>query len=442
MSETITGDVPLDTEPAPQRRGTIAVAILTVAALVAGALFAITTLADDGNDPEDAVKAMLAAAAEEDVLGVLEQLDPSERDAIRPGLSALVDELERLGVLGDADLGGVSGVDLAFDDVRTATRVVNDHVARVRLTGGRAAYRFRADKLPLGAFLRELLGDDLGDTSSAGDDERLEDGGEEDNGVTTVKRGGRWYVSIAYSVAEAGRQLSGRPIGEIRGIAAKGASSPEQAIRDLLTAAAGLDVQRLLELLPPDEMAAVHEYAGLFLDAAEGGAAEARRQVKADVTDVKLRTAREGDEALVSVVSANAIATSDGAPVFELKDGCVTIKSPPGEPPRGCAGDDPRSLLDQLGVPFGTNVLPPALDVDKPELGFVTVKVGGSWYVSPTRTVLRNLVALLRVLDGDDLEHVRDFVEQTITQATSFMTSATYGEVSARVAVPVPVPRR
>ena len=50
---------------------------------------------------------------------------------------------------------------------------------------------------------------------------------------------------------------------------AVGADSPEEAVDEMIAAVERLDVERMIELTPPDEMGVLHDYAPLFLDEVE-----------------------------------------------------------------------------------------------------------------------------------------------------------------------------
>lgn len=83
-----------------------------------------------------------------------------------------------------------------------------------------------------------------------------------------------------------------------------------------------------------------------------------------------------------------------------------------GRAERFCPGDFGEGAPERFdqSSPKGSDA--PQLDVAQPALGLATVRSDGRWYVSPTRTVLDNVVATLKVLDRDDLRALRDLFEQ------------------------------
>ena len=413
--------------PVERKRGRRIGVALAAVAVVAGGLFAALSLSSESNSPDDPVRAMFESAEKGDVLGVLEQLDPGERDAIRQPLIDIVGELNRLEVLKDADLGKISGLELHVDDLKLTTDRLGDGVARIKIAGGTGSYRVEVAKLPLGRFVRDLLGDSNNEVNSGSDSLKSTS---DNDFVATVRRGDRWYVSIGYSIAEQAR--GDRPFDQMGpALDAKGADSPEDAVRQMIQAGAGLDVRRMLELLPPDEMAAVHEYAGLFLAEAESGAADARADTHITIPTLELDSDTHGDEALVTIKKIEVEAQGEFG-TFSVKDGCFHFS---GEdiPARDlCPGDNPT---DALGVtPFGlfgdpTQVTPPKLSFTgkTARVGIVTTKVDGQWYVSPVRTVLDDLVAVMRLAEPHDLDEIRDYFDRL---TSSFDTSFSGGTFS------------
>jgi hypothetical protein len=421
-------EVDLDDPVTRTRNRRVALALGAVA-VVAAAAFAAFSLASDTNDPEDPVRAMLGAAERGDVLGVMEQLDPGERDALKGPISDLVDELNRLDVLHDADLGHVTGVDLEVDDLELRSTVVRDDIARVTAQGTTKG-KLDVSKLPLGGFVRDLVGDD-GPGATDSTTGKLDTG---DDFITTVKRGDRWYVSIGYSIAELARRDAGASFDDMGpGVAAKGTDTPEDAVRELVHAATELDVRRIIELLPPGELGAVQDYAGLFIDEAEQ-AKDDMGDYTATVSKLELDSKVDGDHALVYVRDAAAeLAAGDMA--LRYADGCADVTQPRLDPESGevapstthlCNGSDPTEALQGLGGL--SDIDPPKLSFEgkHADLGIAVTRVEGRWYVSPTRTLLGGLVAELRLFQPKDLTELGDWFQRSVEQAFSFDTDATY----------------
>lgn len=381
--------------PPPRRRpaGYVAV-VVGLVAMVGGAVFFARSLGSSsgGEDtPVAAVQRLFDAVSDEDALGVLETLLPSERDQLRGSLQDITRQLGRLGILtSDLDLGAIPGIELDFSGLKFATTELAPDVNSVTVEAGTSTYRVDPAKSPLGGFVRTLLPDEATRVVEGTDDLA-----NEDILFTTIKEDGKWYVSLWYSVAEAARRDSGAPVPRFGdGIAARGESTPEAAVEQFIRAAVLLDVRRLIELTPPDEARALHDYAPLFIGPAEAGAKEARKHYSVEVSKLDLTGRLNGDRALVKIGEVHFAADLPELGISVSYDGeCATVRGDffgTDEPIRQCSA----GLAPVAGLP----------NIAAPDMGFVAVREGGEWFVSPSATVLDGLVAVLKVLKPSDLE--------------------------------------
>ncbi len=164
------------------------------------------------------------------------------------------------------------------------------------MTKGRFSARVDPKELPVGPFLRDLLGDTLEDAEPVSESELVD---EDDDPLVVHKVGKRWYVSLNWSIGAAGRTTL-PPVGA--GVPAKGAATPEAAVSDLMTAMADLDVRRMIELMPPDELPALHDLAGEYIDDVERDLEEVRDFYELRVQPQLRTTELAGDRVLVSIV--------------------------------------------------------------------------------------------------------------------------------------------
>lgn len=392
----------VESPAAPRRPAAYIAVVIGLVAMVGGAVFFARSLgsAEGGADtPVAAVQRLFDALADEDAIGVLETLLPSERDPLRDSIQDITSELSRLGILSkNVDLGSIPGVELDFTGLTFSSRQIASGVSTVRLETGKSTYKIDGARSPIGDFLRPLLGEEANEVVQGSDD--LSD---EDVFFTTIKEGDKWFVSLWYSIAEAARQEMKAPVPPFgNGIAARGAPTPEQAVEEMIRAAVLLDVRRLIELTPPVEARALHDYAPLFIDQAEAGARETRKLYDVEVRKLQLTGRVTGSTALVKV---GELAFSAAIPSMGLSvdyDGeCVTVVGDffgSDAPQRQCgAGFAPAAGLP--GVPT-------------PKIGFVAVREGGLWYVSPTATMLDGILATLKALDGNTLEMFKKFFTQ------------------------------
>lgn len=413
-----------------------------VAVIVLAGVFAYAQLSGPkSNTPEDAVKDMLTAVAKGDVIGMAEALAPGERDVMIESFVPMIEEMRRLGVFDTSlDLKSVSGINGSLVGFKATSTKLRDDLAAVRITDGTFTTRFDPSKLPLGRLIRDNLEKEIDQAGSQKTVSKLKmpvDG----TRIVVIKDGGRWYFSSGYSIAEASRRDSANP-GKFRfaipakgaGVAAKGADTPEAAVKQLIDATAKLDVRRIIEIMPPKELGALHDYAGQFIgDAEEAVKTATKDQYELSFPGMQLASKRDGDTALVTIVSTgiNFGLTAPDAPefraIYENKNRCVTLTLD-GDTKKRC-GADVVKFLDDFGVPVDQAQIEDQLKLQgvngkKPRIGFTTVKQDGKWFVSPTRTVLDGMTAYLRIISKDDVAKYEKQIKDTISGLGGGSTTA------------------
>lgn len=402
-----------------------------VAAIAGGAAFAVTQLGGPkSNTPEQAVQGMLESVSKGDVIGMMEALAPGERDAMLDSVVPLVDQLRRLDVFDNKlDLKKVEGLEGSLTGYVAKSTKLRSDLAAVRVTAGTLVTRFDPKKLPFGRLIRDNAGKQIDKTAASRTVTKLHMK-DTDDPVVVVKDGNRWYISIGYNIAEAARRKSGSP-GEFNfampakgaGVPAKGAATPEAAVEQFINAASALDARRVLELMPPDELAAAHDYAGQFIGKAEDGVKKAKGKYELSFPGLKLATKRNGDNATVTIVTTGVdfALTDPSAPVFRAKYAgrCVTLTLDTDTKKR--CGKDIAKLLEDFGVPVDAKSIEKSLNRSstqtgkRPTVGFTVIKRNGAWYVSPTRTMLDAMTATLKIISKDDLNKIEKQIKDTVS---------------------------
>lgn len=417
----ITGSVGELPVPAPtkSRRTPTAIVggVLGLALVVGGGAFAVSQLSGrSSNSPEDAVRELYSALTRSDAIGLAESLAPAERDVLLESGVPMIEQLKRLDILDPTlDLKKVPGLSLEVKEPTFAVETLRDDLAAVTTTAG--SFRSMVDpaKLPLGSFVRDMAGEDL----TGAEPESSESASPDDTPIVTVKEGGHWYVSFNYSAAYGADPDAPVPA-KGAGVPGVGAATPEDAVRDLISSAANLDVRRLVELMPPDEMAAVHDYADRFVPDAEAAVADARKQYAVTFPELELESATKGDSALVTVKKFGVdakFATTDGTNASaSYRGSCLSITIDQDTKKR-CGRELPLLLQDFTGEEIDKATLDQlAKTAEKgpnPKLGIVVVKRGGAWYVSPSRTMLDAATESLKNTTRADLEKsVKDVQRQ------------------------------
>ena len=404
---------------APARRGRRVVATAVAAFAVAAGAVGVSTLtaADGADSPEAAVEAFFTAMEREDLLGVAEAIDPREREVVRPALESTGDEARRLGLASDAlDLRDLQGVEIEVDGLTLDSTTLQDGWAAVDVTDGTLTASADLREIPVGAVIAELIDDEI---DAGGNSDETTEADLSDLRLVTVRRDGGWHVSLLYSAAEAIRSglddAPPRPVyGE--GIPAEGASSPEEAVREAVDAAAARDVRRLIAVTSPEEAAVLHDYGEILVDMA----GEPDDSSSISVDDLGLETTEGPDGTrLVSASSFEVTYENEWERMVWVSDGeCMTTTyeavdpddSWPGQTTSVCEGDlDPEGAGPWLGWTFSLGTTTPTV---------TTEEVDGRWYVAPARSVLDTFGAALAVLDADDAERFARWISGETWQFT------------------------
>ncbi len=412
-------DPPTAAAPPPGRpRGPVALAALVaIVGLVAAGVVAYLSLRGGGGDtPAEATRLLADDLQSSDWRSALTRLHPDEV-ALGGDLGAtLRDELVRLEVVRpDADpealLTGATFTDLRFDD--TAVEQVRPDVAIAKLVGGTVTLDRDVDALPLTDSYRRLAYPDGVPPAQAPevvDIARVVAEQGRPVRVATVRIDGAWYVSLGYSVADLALVQEGRawPQGSV---APRGAATPQDALRESVSALFAQDARRLVELAPPNELAVVHDVGPLLVENAGTPRPTVRLvELASTPTDVPGGTALTIDRLVAE--------DDSGARATVVRDGdCLSVtETRPaggGAPTRLCADDLARQGVGSLPGATDPAVRDVVVRAARAALGLriVVVQDEGQYYVSPARTVAGLGIDVLRTLQPADLARLAQAAE-------------------------------
>ncbi len=420
------------------RRG---VALVGAIGLVGGGAFAARQFAaSPSNTPTEAVQQFLGAIGNSDVIGAMETLAPGERDLMLDTAVPLIEELKRLDVIDASnDLRKLESAQLKFIGQAFAEQPVRDDIVTVQMTGG--SVESSADPSKIAGGVVEQFQDSLPTVQKTS--EPFEKGS-----LTTVKRSGRWYVSLAYTGAEAARRSSGKPMPALAAsIAPAGAASAEEAVKQMMDRLGALDTTGAISLLDPDEMQVLQDYAPLFLADAEQSLASARKQFTLTFPNLGLASKQVDGRTVVSITkwSVDLNVTADGQAGRLLVDGdCVDVTYD-GKQSKRCGKDLPKLIGDITGDTAGTSDIEKqwvdqyqkALS-DPAALGGITVvERNGKWYVAPMRTAFGSVVSSLRKVKPEDLKGTGKTPEERLS---SLMENPLFGQISGPVGAIIGAP--
>jgi hypothetical protein len=408
---------------------------VTLALVAAGFGVFQLTAADGPQSPEAAVRSFFDAVDHEDVIGVIESLDPSERQILRDAVESTKTEAARTHVASDdLDLHQVQGVDLKVSDLKMGVTPLRDGLSAVDLADGHVSTSADLDRMAIGPVIRELLQRRDADPNTKGESHaaksRIDLSGVR---LATTRTDGVWHVSVLYSVAEQMRTHGDhvKPFPTTPPIAAKGADSPEAAVRQAVDALLHHDAQRLIELAAPGEMDVLHTYGPLIVanakkrwakesesttvkDLALATTDGARGAKVVSATSFKVHTENDygdGDRdssdyafdgrctTITYTSSFNDGARTDVAP----SEGAVAPTPPASEPQvtKWCKGEQQG---DQMVGAFRSLLFTPFLfgSPSGGDLKVVAEEHDGAWFLSPARSIFESTLTGLRGLSVDD----------------------------------------
>ena len=243
--------------------------IAAVTALIGAGGFTTYSFLGASNDggaatPEEAVSTFVSALENEDLLGVIDMTLPEEVGQLRSAVDSVTADAKRVGLLADGfDASGVQGVDVSVDDLALDTEFLEGGLAKVTATSGTVNATFDPQAFPFGDKVRAVLGDTLhvGTTSGTFGNADL------NASLMTIERGGRWYVSLEYTLAEYVRQASGWEVAGAVTRTPVGFDSPDQAVTGFYDRLASLDLGAAMDTFAPGEDAMAWLAQGWLADA-------------------------------------------------------------------------------------------------------------------------------------------------------------------------------
>ncbi|MFC7616104.1 flagellar basal body protein FliL [Actinokineospora soli] len=398
--------------PEPPKKGKkglvigVVAAVVAVAAGVGATIFFVNrnnAVAAGAENPTGAATNLVTAIGQGDVAGLLTGLAPAERDLMSTLNSEATKELVRLEVYKpDVDPNKITGFELKAENLKfddAAAEKVNDRITITKLVGGTLTISSDMSKLPYteqfieAAFPRGM--DARPQTETVDIAKEIKENGGEPIRIATVNVDGEWYPSLFYSLADYAL-LEADLEWPKRSIPANGAATPGDAVRQFADAGLAADLERVIELLPPDEMGVLHDVGPVIIEqAGKLDAAPARiLELETETTDVEGGT---------KVLLKKLVVEAEGKTATVTKDGECYSAEFDGESQRMCADDLTKQFLGSGMPPEVEKALTGLVKGMIENTGVVTVEVDGKWYVSPIRSMTDLMVTALKSLEAEDV---------------------------------------
>lgn len=409
------GDTEASGSGSTAQRWALAAALVALVAVMAFVAWnVLSTASGDGADsPEAAVEALVAAIEASDLEAAIDALVPGERDAARGVVGDALGEASRIGLLSSGiDMAAVPGFEFEVHDLSLTSTSAGDDVAAVHVRGTLITTIFGGE-LPLGPAVGGILPVGLAEIPSPPPTDV-------DLQLSTVRRDGRWYVSVGHTIAEVQRTENGWPVPDPNSmISPIGFSSPEAAAEALLERLSPLDSEGLIAMLNPGEAEAAHRYISNYRPIISEWEAnneftvddiEYRIEVDGDFADIKI------DVLAMSTTITNSWDGSTYSSSVRFHEGCITIKDSHPDVDEDSSAPDPvlapavpgithnddgsvtvcptdASPMGPLASGFLTGTYPPTVGLAQHQ---------GQWYVSPVRTIANDILGTFRsVPDGE-----------------------------------------
>lgn len=402
-------------------RGRRAGVIAAVAALIGAGGFTTYSFLGASNDggaatPEEAVTTFVSALESEDVLGMIDVTLPEEVGALRAALDSATADARRVGLLSeDLDLTGLQGIDISIDDLVLDTNFFEDGLAVVTATSGTVSASFDPSTFPLGDSLRALLDEGASAATSVATGEAAAG-----TVLMTVERGGRWYVSVEYTVAEYIRQAAGWEMPDPLTRTPIGFDTPEAAVTGFYERLATLDLGSALDTFAPGEDAMAWLAQSWLADSETLMERSRADGWSVQVSGLSYETLGQGDHLTLRPLTFTvagttppgfdqglsdiANPTSDPTPfTFQRADGCTTVTGSFAQSFLGLDPLSPATAVDggykvcATGILGGVFLFVSGSGLELPAVS--VVQSSGKWYVSPLGTVLSSATVPLHDID-------------------------------------------
>jgi hypothetical protein len=392
------------------------------------------------DSPEEAVEQMFASMEDGDVVGIVDILNPDESRSLARLATGTAGLPERLGLeqyVPDND-GAATEVDLSSRNLDFDVDELAPDVARVNIDDGEFTARGSLQDLdaetndealeslyyfPLTDSLFGFsvgpsdMGVDADEESEAEADFTIEDVNDVINNdafIVTVERGGKWYVSIGYTIAEYLRDQNEeweRPDFDATDDL-RGAESPEAAVEEAIRELIAGDVEGAIDLLDPTTLAPVHDYldAGLTNEARLDARKEIREQ-RVQLENISFGAVTEVDNNLYRVVVSDLRMDylQDGEDVRWSFDGdCLSIEGGPE------ATDGPECLSEARNNASDPSSLAWA-SIAPSDIFVMVRKHNGGYFLDPVETAVQYMVEVSAELDETVLEGI-GVTKPTITE--------------------------
>ena len=397
----------------------IARILLVILLLATGALIITGRQGQSGAaSPTEVGERLVTAIEASDILGVIDIMDPGEREILLDTFINGTQELDRLGVIKKSSQSEVKLFQYKLQNVKIQERCVSDDICNVSLSGN------------ISGSLNEQtdLGDVFRNTSAFKEVETIQDliyeltdnrnssvqQSFDDIVFTTVRRDGRWYASIGFTLAELIRDDS-RPLGNNSGLIPYGKDSPGEAVDSLFRSIEIFDVRGVIQELDPWEFSPAQRYAELFVNSLKQSLEEetSNEGFDWDITRLTTEVVEESSSTAQVRIKELSIQIKDWDYYGEVETTTEIEITHSGNDIRLLIRDNGRlesyQLRDFINNEINKSIVEPKYqEFLKTFMSVTAHKRDGKWFVSPIASISKMVLGIFQYLDRDDVRRLLD----------------------------------
>lgn len=397
----------------------IARILLVILLLATGALIITGRQGQSGAaSPTEVGERLVTAIEESDILGVIDIMDPGERDLLRETFVDGAKELDRLGVIKKSSKSQSKILHYQIRNIAIREECISEDICNVFLTGNISGSLNR----------QSVLGDTFRNSTSFEDVETVQDliyklTNIKNTSVqqnfknvmfTSIKRDGRWYASIGFTYAELIRGES-QSLGNGPGLLPSGKETPEEAVDSLFRAIEIFDVRGIVQDLDPREFAPAQRYAELFVKSLQRTLQSrySNSDFRWDITELKTEVIEKSSSSAQVRIKELSIQIKSWDWYYETETRTdIDITHSGGDIRLTIRTNDQTKtfqLTDLINDGINKSIVEPKFaEFVKYFLSITTYKRDGEWFVSPVSTISKTVLNMFKYLDQDDVRRLLD----------------------------------
>ena len=395
---------------------------LVVLVLATGAFLVVGRQEQSGAaSPTEVGEKLVKAIEESDILGVIDIMDPGERDLLKEIFLDGAKELDRLGVIKKSAQSQSKLFQYQIQNLQLQEEYISDDICNVTISG--TVSGSLNSQTDLGDVFRDSstfeniqtiqdLIYELTDISSTSVQENFDD-----LTFTTIKHDGRWYASIGFTIAEQIRMEYGKSLNST-GLTLSGKDSPEEAVDSLFRAIEVFDVRGVLQELDPREFAPAQRYADLFVPSLQRNLREENSLggLDWDITNITTEVVEKSSSTAQVRIKELSIEITEQDYWDDSEIKTEIDISHRGDDVRLSIRVDGESRIYQLKDFINDEINKSTNDLNYEKFldAFLSVtanKRDGKWFVSPISSISKTVIGIFQFLNQDDLRRLLDRLE-------------------------------